>query len=58
VKELKNNYSVNWTDDQTSTLTIIFKDHSRKVIRDYGMQGTFGLSAMYTKLKKIGAEWN
>ena len=58
VKELENNYSVNWTDDQTSTLTIIFKDHSRKVIRDYGMQGTFGLSAMYTKLKKIGTEWN
>jgi len=22
------------------------------------MQGTFGLSEMYTKLKKIGTEWN
>jgi hypothetical protein len=58
VKKLKDSYTVNWTDDQTATLTVIFKDHSIKVIKDYGMQGTFGLSAIYQKLLKIETKWN
>lgn len=57
VKHLKNNYQVNWTDDQTATLTVTFKDQSKKIIRDYGMQGTFGLTAVYDKLMKLGKEW-
>jgi len=57
VRNLKDNYAVNWTDDQTATLTVTFKDQSTKVIRDYGLQGTFGLSAIYSKMMKIGTEW-
>lgn len=60
VKKLKDNYSVAWTDDQTSYLTIRFNDNSTKKIRDYGMIGTFGLMAVYSKLTEIGkeTEWN
>ena len=56
VKKLKDNYSVTWTDDQTSFLTVRFNDNSVKKIRDYGMIGTFGLMAVYSKLGKIGKE--
>jgi hypothetical protein len=56
IKKLKDNYSVAWTDDQTSTLTIRFNDNSVKKIRDYGMIGTFGLMAVYSKLIEIGKE--
>jgi|SRR5690554_1901345 len=56
VKKLKDNYSVAWTDDQTSYLTIRFNDNSTKKIRDYGMIGTFGLMAVYSKLIEIGKE--
>jgi len=56
VKKLKDNYSVAWTDDQTSFLTIRFNDNSIKKIRDYGMIGTFGLMAVYSKLIEIGKE--
>ena len=56
VKDLKNNYDVPWTDDQTVILKIKFADGSIKEIRDYGLQGTFGLSSIYTKLIKIGTE--
>jgi hypothetical protein len=58
VRSLKDHYAVNWTDDQTATLTVIFSDQSTKVITDYGLQGTFGLSAVYSKMMKIGTEWN
>lgn len=57
IKGLRNNYAVNWTDDQSVILKIIFKDKSIKTIKDYGMQGTFGLSAIYSKLMKIGVNW-
>jgi len=57
VRNLKNNYAVTWTDDQTATLTVVFKDKSQKVIVDYGMQGTFGLNAIYGKLMKIALQW-
>ncbi|WP_131558222.1 DUF6438 domain-containing protein [Pedobacter frigidisoli] len=58
INSLKDNYAVNWTDDQTATLTITFKDKSKKQIRDYGMQGTFGLSAIYAKLMNISTNWH
>ena len=57
VKKLNNNYSVLWTDDQTATLTLTFKDKSKKVIVDYGRQATFGLSAIYEKLMRIALQW-
>ncbi len=57
IRNLKDNYAVSWTDDQTATLTIVFNDQSKKVIIDYGLQGTFGLSAVYSKLMKIATEW-
>ena len=48
--ELSKDYSVNWTDDQTSTLTIIYDDGKIKSIRDYGLVGTYGLKLLYKKL--------
>jgi hypothetical protein len=56
VEKLTENYSVAWTDDQTSFLTIRFNDNSTKKIKDYGMIGTFGLMAVYSKLIEIGKE--
>lgn len=44
---LKNNYSVNWTDDQTCTLTITYNDGQVKTITDYGLIGTYGLDRLY-----------
>lgn len=54
VKQLEEHYEVNWTDDQTATLTIVFANKESKTIRDYGMQGTYGLRTVYTKLMDIG----
>ena len=56
VKELKENYAVNWTDDQTATLTIVFANNESKTIRDYGLQGTYGLKTVYNKLIAIGTD--
>ena len=47
---LKDEYSVNWTDDQTSTLEIKFNNGQTKKISDYGMIGTFGLEHLYDQL--------
>lgn len=47
IEDLKDNYSINWTDHQTGFLTVIFKDGSKKNIEDYGLSGTFGLSVIY-----------
>lgn len=41
---LQDKYSVNWTDDQSSSLTITYDGGKVKTINDYGMLGTFGLS--------------
>lgn len=50
---LKDEYSVNWTDDQTATLEIIFSNGQTKKISDYGMIGTFGLQHLYEQLFAI-----
>ncbi len=47
---LENNYSVNWTDDQTSTLKITYNNGKVKEISDYGMIGTYGLDRIYSLL--------
>jgi hypothetical protein len=56
VKKLENNYEVPWTDDQTAILKIKFIDGSIKEIKDYGLQGSFGLKTVYSKLTKIATE--
>jgi len=53
ISSLKDNYAVNWTDDQTIILTVTFIDGSSKTINDYGMIGTFGLENLYDSLRKI-----
>jgi len=44
---LKDDYAVGWTDDQTSFLTITYNNGKVKEIRDYGLIGTFGLDKLY-----------
>jgi len=56
-KSLKDQYKVNWTDDQTADLTITYKDGTVKTISDYGLVGTFGLARIYNiflKIRKTG----
>lgn len=57
IKKLNDQYQVPWTDDQTATLTITFENGLKKTIRDYGMQGTFGLSALYSKMTSLAVSW-
>lgn len=45
--KLNNNYSVNWTDDQSCTLTITYSNGQKKEIHDYGLIGTYGLDRLY-----------
>ncbi|WP_144281587.1 DUF6438 domain-containing protein [Chryseobacterium echinoideorum] len=47
---LKDNYAVNWTDDQTVILKITYAGNKLKVIQDYGATGTYGLRSTYKKL--------
>ena len=47
---LKDDYAVNWTDDQTCTLTITYDGGKVKKISDYGLIGTFGLDRLYQLL--------
>ncbi len=52
-KRLADKYAVHWTDDQTATLTVTFKDGSIKIIKDYGMIGTFGLERLYNAIFRL-----
>ena len=56
IKKLNDYYEVNYTDASTATLDIFFEDGSIKKIKDYGLSGTYGLSALYSKLTKLGTE--
>ena len=47
---LKNKYSVNWTDDQSSTLKITYDSGKVKIIEDYGLIGTYSLVKLYDLL--------
>jgi hypothetical protein len=53
VKELKNSYSVPWFHAPSGTLTVEFENGEVKKISDYGLQGTFGLKAVYSRLTEI-----
>lgn len=48
--KLEDKYAVNWTDDQSSILTITYNDGHVKTIKDYGMIGTYGLDRLYQLL--------
>lgn len=48
--QLKNDYSVSWTDDQSCTLKITFDNGKVKTIKDYGLVGTYGLNRFYNML--------
>jgi hypothetical protein len=52
-EKLKNNYSVNWTDDQTCALKITYDDGQIKTINDYGLIGTFGLNRVYKLITEL-----
>ncbi len=50
-EKLKNKYAVNWTDDQSATLTITYNNNGKvKTIDDYGLMGTFGLQKVHKLL--------
>jgi Domain of unknown function (DUF6438) len=51
--ELKDNYAVSWTDDQSSTLKITYDNGKIKSINDYGLIGTYGLDRVYQQLFKL-----
>ena len=56
VKNLKNNYYINATDNPAVNLKVIFKKGDIKEIYDYGLMGTYNLRVIYNKLKQIGSE--
>lgn len=49
-ENLRDSYSVNWTDDQSCTLKITYDNGKVKSISDYGLVGTFGLNRVYQLL--------
>ncbi len=57
--QVKDAYSVNWTDDQTAFTKITFNGRS-KVIRDYGRLGTYGLGILYLKFLRwrTSVDWS
>jgi hypothetical protein len=50
LRDLKAQYSVPWTDDQGSTLSVTYSGGKKKTISDYGMIGTFGLKLLYRQM--------
>jgi hypothetical protein len=58
-EKLKNDYSVNWTDDQTCTLKITYDNGQIKTIKDYGLIGTYGLNRVYKLITELreNLEW-
>jgi Domain of unknown function (DUF6438) len=57
---LKDKYAVNWTDDQSCTLTITYDGGKVKKIEDYGLIGTFGLDRVYQVLfdLRFNQDWH
>ncbi|MFD1601469.1 DUF6438 domain-containing protein [Flavobacterium artemisiae] len=52
-ENLKEEYHVMHTDDQTGNLKITFNNGQVKTISDYGMVGTYGLKNLYEKLAAL-----
>lgn len=57
-ENLKDNYEVNWTDDQTSTLKVTYDNGKVKTIEDYGLSGTYGLNKLYRLLFELRENQN
>lgn len=57
-ESLKDNYSVNWTDDQSCTLKITYDNGKSKSISDYGLVGTYGLDRVYQMLFELRENQN
>ena len=56
IKELRDSYSVSWFHAGNITLTVEFANGEVKEISDYGMQGTFGLMAVYSRLTELASQ--
>ncbi|HEY9534592.1 MAG TPA: DUF6438 domain-containing protein [Mucilaginibacter sp.] len=52
-KNLKNHYTVPWTDDVHGWIRVKYKDGTSKEIEDYGEKGTFGLSMLFGKFYEL-----
>lgn len=50
---LEKEYSVSWTDDQTSILKITYNNGKVKTISDYGLTGTYGLRRLYEMIFEL-----
>jgi hypothetical protein len=50
---LKDNYKVAWTDQQTAILKVTYNDGEIKTINDYGMKGSFSLETLYDMLLNL-----
>lgn len=50
---LNSNYSVGATDNPTGYLEIKYNYKKITKIRDYGMQGTFGLALLFSEIRKL-----
>lgn len=47
---LKDDYSVDWTDDETIDIEVKYDNGRLKRISDYGAMGTFGLESLYSQI--------
>lgn len=57
---LQDRYKVEWTDDQTANLKIIYDGGKEKVITDYGLRGTPELKEVYDLFLglRTGQDWS
>ena len=53
ISSLKEIYKVNWTDDQTTDITVTYKEGLVKLVSDYGGVETFSLQELYKKFYTI-----
>jgi len=51
--KLKDEYSVNVTDLSSCIVKVTYNNGKTKIIRDYGLQGTYGLSELYNLFYKL-----
>lgn len=53
---LKDEYRVNWTDDQTGIIKVFYSSGKVKKVSDYGLLGSYGLQKMHNILHQF--RWN
>jgi len=52
-EKLKDNYAISSTDHQTAILSITYNGGQKKIIKDYGLRGTYGLNRVYNVLYNL-----